>query len=102
MLAVSYEKTQEIARDLRTVGCGDLDVEGNELNLIVPDFYWLVSKRNNGFVHTYNLVLEGIIYLPIRRILREYSSICRKGFVFAMIHDFVFILFLNSGLLPAL
>lgn len=28
MLAVSYEKTQEIARDLRTVGCGDLDVEG--------------------------------------------------------------------------
>jgi len=39
MLAVSYEKTQEIARDLRTVGCGDLDVEGNELTLIVPDFY---------------------------------------------------------------
>ncbi|XP_058743795.1 exocyst complex component SEC10b [Vicia villosa] len=28
MLAVAYEKTQEIARDLRVVGCGDLDVEG--------------------------------------------------------------------------
>ncbi|KAJ6404281.1 hypothetical protein OIU84_012460 [Salix udensis] len=28
MLAVSYEKTQELARDLRAVGCGDLDVEG--------------------------------------------------------------------------
>ncbi|KAJ6334576.1 hypothetical protein OIU78_011452 [Salix suchowensis] len=28
MLAVSYEKTQELARDLRSVGCGDLDVEG--------------------------------------------------------------------------
>ncbi|MCH84478.1 exocyst complex component 5-like, partial [Trifolium medium] len=28
MLAVAYEKTQELARDLRTVGCGDLDVEG--------------------------------------------------------------------------
>ena len=29
MLAVAYEKTQELARDLRAVGCGDLDVEGN-------------------------------------------------------------------------
>ncbi|KAI6707717.1 hypothetical protein NL676_010679 [Syzygium grande] len=28
MLAVVYEKTQELARDLRSVGCGDLDVEG--------------------------------------------------------------------------
>ncbi|KAH9602142.1 hypothetical protein KSS87_016597 [Heliosperma pusillum] len=28
MLAVAYEKTQELARDLRAVGCGELDVEG--------------------------------------------------------------------------
>ncbi|KAG8364205.1 hypothetical protein BUALT_Bualt19G0104100 [Buddleja alternifolia] len=28
MLAVAYEKTQDLARDLRDVGCGDLDVEG--------------------------------------------------------------------------
>ncbi|KAG5538306.1 hypothetical protein RHGRI_019038 [Rhododendron griersonianum] len=28
MLAVAYEKTEELARDLRAVGCGDLDVEG--------------------------------------------------------------------------
>ncbi|CAK7348817.1 unnamed protein product [Dovyalis caffra] len=28
MLAVAYEKTRELARDLRAVGCGDLDVEG--------------------------------------------------------------------------
>ncbi|XP_071741911.1 exocyst complex component SEC10b-like [Rutidosis leptorrhynchoides] len=27
MLAVGYEKTQELAKDLRTVGCGDLDIE---------------------------------------------------------------------------
>lgn len=33
MLAVTYEKTQELARDLQSVGCGDLDVEGNELTL---------------------------------------------------------------------
>lgn len=31
MLAVAYEKTQELARDLRAVGCGDLDVDGNKL-----------------------------------------------------------------------
>ncbi|GAB2284655.1 Exocyst complex component 5 [Dionaea muscipula] len=28
MLAVAYEKSQELAKDLHTVGCGDLDVEG--------------------------------------------------------------------------
>ncbi|KAL5792329.1 hypothetical protein ACOSP7_000923 [Xanthoceras sorbifolium] len=28
MLAVAYEKTQELARDLRAVGCGELDIEG--------------------------------------------------------------------------
>ncbi|GMP61326.1 hypothetical protein CsSME_00023832 [Camellia sinensis var. sinensis] len=28
MLAVAYEKTQELARELHAVGCGDLDVEG--------------------------------------------------------------------------
>ncbi|XP_043714993.1 exocyst complex component SEC10b-like isoform X2 [Telopea speciosissima] len=28
MLAVAYEKTQKLARDLRAVGCGDLDIEG--------------------------------------------------------------------------
>ncbi|KAE9595857.1 putative exocyst complex component Sec10 [Lupinus albus] len=28
ILAVAYEKTQELASDLRAVGCGDLDVEG--------------------------------------------------------------------------
>lgn len=28
MLAVGYEKTQELAKDLRSVGCGDLDIEG--------------------------------------------------------------------------
>lgn len=30
LLAVAYEKTQELARDLRGVGCGDLDVEGRK------------------------------------------------------------------------
>lgn len=35
MLAVAYEKTQELARDLRAVGCGDLDVEGNDLTPII-------------------------------------------------------------------
>lgn len=33
LLAVAYEKTQELARDLRGVGCGDLDVEGTYLRI---------------------------------------------------------------------
>ncbi|KAI3846996.1 hypothetical protein MKW92_019938 [Papaver armeniacum] len=35
ILAVAYEKTQELARDLRAVGCGDLDVEGLTESLFV-------------------------------------------------------------------
>ena len=36
MLAVAYEKTQELARELRAVGCGDLDVEGNNSSYANP------------------------------------------------------------------
>lgn len=36
MLAVAYEKTQDLARDLRAVGCGDLDIEGDELIMKIP------------------------------------------------------------------
>lgn len=39
MLAVAYEKTQELARDLRAVGCGDLDVEGNEFASMFMIFF---------------------------------------------------------------
>ncbi|CAN4108765.1 unnamed protein product [Withania somnifera] len=35
LLAVAYEKTQELARDLRGVGCGDLDVEGLTESLFI-------------------------------------------------------------------
>ncbi|XP_075520821.1 exocyst complex component SEC10b-like [Primulina tabacum] len=36
MLAVAYEKTQDLSRDLRSVGCGDLDVEGLMESLFLP------------------------------------------------------------------
>lgn len=36
MLAVAYEKTLELARDLHGVGCGDLDVEGLTESLFLP------------------------------------------------------------------
>ncbi|KAL8027615.1 hypothetical protein ABFX02_14G107300 [Erythranthe guttata] len=36
MLAVAYEKTQDLARDLHSVGCGDLDVEGLTESLFLP------------------------------------------------------------------
>lgn len=35
MLAVGYDKTQELAKDLRSVGCGDLDIEGKILLAIL-------------------------------------------------------------------
>lgn len=31
---MAYEKTQDLARDLRGVGCGDLDIEG------MYEFFW--------------------------------------------------------------
>lgn len=30
ILAVAYEKTKELAIDLKAVGCGELDIEGKE------------------------------------------------------------------------
>ncbi|KAL8554697.1 hypothetical protein ACS0TY_002763 [Phlomoides rotata] len=36
MLAVAYEKTHDLSRDLRSVGCGDLDVEGLIESLFLP------------------------------------------------------------------
>ncbi|CAN4081426.1 unnamed protein product [Withania somnifera] len=36
LLSVAYEKTQEFAKDLRSVGCGDLDVEGLTESLFLP------------------------------------------------------------------
>lgn len=35
ILAVAYQKTQELAKELRSVGCGDLDVEGLAESLFV-------------------------------------------------------------------
>ncbi|RZB46756.1 Exocyst complex component SEC10b [Glycine soja] len=39
MLAMAYEKTQELARDLQAVGCGDLDVDGVILRLLALNEY---------------------------------------------------------------
>ncbi|XP_015058010.1 exocyst complex component SEC10b-like [Solanum pennellii] len=36
LLAVAYEKTQEFDKELRSVGCGDLDVEGLTESLFLP------------------------------------------------------------------
>ncbi|KAL6560758.1 Exocyst complex component 5 [Orobanche gracilis] len=36
MLAVAYEKTQDLAKDLHTVGCGDLDAEGLIESMFLP------------------------------------------------------------------
>jgi len=28
ILAVAYDRTKELAKDLQSIGCGDLDIEG--------------------------------------------------------------------------
>ena len=38
MLAGAYEKTQELAKELHSIGCGDLDVEGKMFTLFLHDF----------------------------------------------------------------
>lgn len=47
MLAVAYERTQELAKDLRAVGCGDLDVEGH--------FVFIVILSDGSFVSSCKL-----------------------------------------------
>ncbi|XP_057788156.1 exocyst complex component SEC10b-like [Salvia miltiorrhiza] len=52
MLAVSYEKTLELSKDLRSVGCGDLDVEGLTESLFLPhkDTYIDYEKVSLGLL----------------------------------------------------
>lgn len=57
MLAVAYEKTQELARDLRVVGCGDLDVEGNEINFRhcwQPCYFFVTNRISYAILEAIN------------------------------------------------
>ncbi|KAJ9539389.1 hypothetical protein OSB04_032122 [Centaurea solstitialis] len=70
MLAVGYEKTQELAKDLRSVGCGDLDVEGgSKKGRIQLDILAISLQENLGYAgkigwtcHHLKLPVEGATF----------------------------------------
>ncbi|KAL8114109.1 exocyst complex component SEC10b [Apium graveolens] len=58
MLAVAYEKTQELARDLRAVGCGDLDVEGLTESLFSPHKDMYIEYEQASLKQLYKAKME--------------------------------------------
>ncbi|CDP13409.1 unnamed protein product [Coffea canephora] len=58
LLAVAYEKTQELARDLRGVGCGDLDVEGLTESLFLPHKDIYIEYEQASLRQLYKTKLE--------------------------------------------
>ncbi|XP_027181165.1 exocyst complex component SEC10b [Coffea eugenioides] len=58
LLAVAYEKTQELARDLRGVGCGDLDVEGLTESLFLPHIDIYIEYEQASLRQLYKTKLE--------------------------------------------
>ncbi|KAL0334963.1 UNVERIFIED_CONTAM: Exocyst complex component SEC10b [Sesamum radiatum] len=52
MLAVAYEKTLDLARDLSAIGCGDLDVEDWSLNIYFTCFISLY-RLNGVFISSH-------------------------------------------------
>ncbi|XAR54015.1 hypothetical protein NMG60_11028994 [Bertholletia excelsa] len=58
MLAVAYEKTQELARDLRAVGCGDLDVEGLTESLFTSHKDEYIEREQASLKQLYKAKME--------------------------------------------
>ncbi|GJX48916.1 exocyst complex component SEC10-like protein, partial [Tanacetum coccineum] len=59
MLAVGYERTQELAKDLRRVGCGDLDVEGlTEALFLEHKDYYSLSVSLRKYIMDYAMQME--------------------------------------------
>ena len=54
LLAIAYEKTLELTKELRSVGSGDLDVEGKFLS-----FFFIVVLNIETFVYLFMFGLEG-------------------------------------------
>ncbi|KAL1828609.1 hypothetical protein DCAR_0207846 [Daucus carota subsp. sativus] len=58
LLAVAYEKTQELARDLHGVGCGDLDVEGLTESLFSPHKDMYIEYEQASLKQLYKAKME--------------------------------------------
>lgn len=58
VLAVAYDKTKELAKELQSIGCGDLDIEGT---LYHTTFYFVLHPF--FFVHNCTSVLYPVAIL---------------------------------------
>ncbi|XP_076897206.1 exocyst complex component SEC10b-like isoform X2 [Bidens hawaiensis] len=61
MLAVSYEKTQELAKDLRSVGCGDLDIEGLTESLFIDHKDMYIEYEQASLRQLYKAKMEELL-----------------------------------------
>ncbi|KAF5811569.1 putative exocyst complex component Sec10 [Helianthus annuus] len=61
MLAVSYEKTQELAKDLRSVGCGDLDIEGLTESLFLDHKDMYIEYEQASLRQLYKAKMEELL-----------------------------------------
>ncbi|KAI7752564.1 hypothetical protein M8C21_016976, partial [Ambrosia artemisiifolia] len=61
MLAVSYEKTQELAKDLRSVGCGDLDIEGLTESLFLDHKDMYIEYEQASLRQLYKAKIEELL-----------------------------------------
>lgn len=61
MLAVGYEKTQELAKDLRSVGCGDLDIEGLTESLFIDHKDMYIEYEQASLRQLYKSKMEELL-----------------------------------------
>ncbi|XP_071696691.1 exocyst complex component SEC10b [Rutidosis leptorrhynchoides] len=61
MLAVGYEKTQELAKDLRSVGCGDLDIEGLTESLFLDHKDMYIEYEQASLKQLYKAKMEELL-----------------------------------------
>lgn len=61
MLAVGYDKTQELAKDLRSVGCGDLDIEGLTESLFLDHKDMYIEYEQASLRQLYKAKMEELL-----------------------------------------
>ncbi|GKD47789.1 exocyst complex component SEC10, partial [Tanacetum coccineum] len=61
MLAVGYDKTQELAKDLRSVGCGDLDIEGLTESLFIDHKDMYIEYEQASLRQLYKAKMEELV-----------------------------------------
>ncbi|XP_042506058.1 exocyst complex component SEC10b-like isoform X2 [Macadamia integrifolia] len=87
MLAVAYEKTQELARDLQAVGCGDLDVKGLAESLFLAHKDEYSELEQASLRQLYHAKMEELCAESEQQIDSAGSIGCSKGAAIASSHQ---------------